>query len=251
MPSLRRSLTRKQSYAGESNRTHLIQALNLLFFIKGTRYQKNHPEFVIPTAGEFLSYARALSDETYNSNRKGIAIVKYKHGASPSHARKIIQTRPLSPTTRTNGQTLPPFLQYILNTSESVSIITTLHVCIYAVGLYVFINLFLLNPEKTPDAILHHPEFSPRFVGPLVQFIQECIPQFTCIKTPVITALQSMIQPIGVLSSAAIKSTNASALAESSVQLLEPYVNGAAFKQQVLRPVADALRRCGVEINSV
>jgi hypothetical protein len=248
MPSLRRSLTRKQMYAGESNRTHLIQALNLLFFIKGAAYQKNHPDFVIPTAGEFLSYARTLSDETYNANRKAIAIVKYKQGASPSQARKIMQSpRPLSPTSRTDY--LHPFLQYIVHTSQPVTILTTLHVCIYAVGLYVFINLFLLNPQNTPVGILHHPEFSPRFSGPLLQFIQECNPQFTCIKLPVITALQSMLVSIDRIPNT-IKSANATTIAESSVQLLEPYVYGKAFKQTVLHPVVDALRKCGVEINT-
>lgn len=249
MPSLRRSLTRKHTYAGESNRTHLIQALNLLFFIKGTVYQKNHPDFVIPTAGEFLSYARTLSDETYNANRKAIAIVKYKHGASPSHARKIMQSpRPLSPTHGTHTY-LQPFLQYILHTSAPVTILTTLHVCIYAVGLYVFINLFLLNPKFTPVAILHHPEFSPQFTGPFVQFIQECIPQFTCIKTPVITALHSMIASVDNIPNT-IKSTNATTIAESSLRLFDPYIHGATFKQNILHPVADALRKCGVEINT-
>jgi hypothetical protein len=58
MPSLKRSETSVKKYGGKRDNLELTYAIEFLFQIKGIEFRKKHPDFVIPLATEFLSFAR-------------------------------------------------------------------------------------------------------------------------------------------------------------------------------------------------
>ena len=60
MPSLKRSETRKAKY-GTRNHHDLLFALNLLLQLKGSVFQTKTPDFLIPSAEEFLGYCQAVN----------------------------------------------------------------------------------------------------------------------------------------------------------------------------------------------
>ena len=60
MPSLKRSETRKAKY-GTRNHHDLLFALNLLLQLKGAAFQTKTPDFLIPSAEEFLGYCQAVN----------------------------------------------------------------------------------------------------------------------------------------------------------------------------------------------
>ena len=55
----------KRKYPGNLGEYDLKQALDLLFLIKGKVYKHKSPDFVIPTADEFLTFCKFVSEEIY------------------------------------------------------------------------------------------------------------------------------------------------------------------------------------------
>ena len=62
MPGLKRSETRRSKY-GTRNHHDLVFAVNLLLQMKGTEFQTKTPEFVIPTAEDYLGYCQTVNTQ--------------------------------------------------------------------------------------------------------------------------------------------------------------------------------------------
>lgn len=143
MPSLKRSPNPVKKPAGLGEDQILLQAITLLFFLKGKQYQKKHPEFTIPSAHEFLSYCRMVSDEAFDKSRKDIAQAKYAKGAS-SCAKKIASARPFSSPCGTCTYT--DFLRYMIPSVDN-NLILCIQTVVYALHLYLYIQAFMMMLE--------------------------------------------------------------------------------------------------------
>jgi hypothetical protein len=61
----------KPRYSGNSGEHDLKQALELLFLVKAKLYKQTSPDFFAPTAEEFFSYCKLVSEEMYQKRTGG------------------------------------------------------------------------------------------------------------------------------------------------------------------------------------
>jgi hypothetical protein len=148
--SLKRSSTCSKTYTGSDGEKELIISLEFLFYVKGKEYNKKYPDFILPSAQEFLGVCRTMSDEIYDKSRKTIAISKYQHGASKRSVKKILNATPFHSVKCGPRKELFDFLNYIhSNQSHIISnrVILSLATVLYAITLYTFTNSCLENIE--------------------------------------------------------------------------------------------------------
>jgi hypothetical protein len=158
MSTLKRSSTCHETYAGSDGEKELINALELLFFLKGKEYTKRFPDVIIPSAKEFLGFARIVSDDIYDKSRKTIAIVKYQNGATKQSVKKILQARPFLMPNPNDGtrKELLEFLNYIHSNHAFIvsnRVIMCLSTVLYAVTLYNFMNTCLEDLDDSANTV--------------------------------------------------------------------------------------------------
>lgn len=76
MPSVKKSETSVRKYGGRRDSLELIYAIEFLFEIKGIEFRKRHPEFITPSAQEFLEYTKCEKYKKKDSD--GINILFHK-----------------------------------------------------------------------------------------------------------------------------------------------------------------------------
>jgi hypothetical protein len=151
MPSLKKAATRRKRYGGSRDDIVLKNAINFLFQIKGKEYQKTHPEFIIPTADEFLGFVK-LVDTDFT-----------KHYKTTHTKRKTNAFRQLSPnkefllvTPQHGGNRLTDFLSFIIrpivgpHDTPCERFFACIVVVLYAVMVYVFVEQSLLIHAASP-----------------------------------------------------------------------------------------------------
>jgi hypothetical protein len=170
MPSLKKSSpTRKRRHDGGGGQM-LINAINMLFQIKGKEYQKKHPEFLIPAAEEFFGYVRRIDAE----------FIKHHQVVAK---RKNIKFRQITPNkdillVSPSGAQLSDFISFILKKPQEESICDRFFACVlivmYAVSLWLFLEQYMIlrNSGKTVSfaQILSSDTYKTSFADPVRWF---------------------------------------------------------------------------------
>jgi len=92
----------KKRYPGNLGEYNLKQALDLLFLLKGKTYKTDSPDFVIPTADEFLSFSKYVSEDIFLVKHQGkrlhrsISSEKLNHAQYIDFFESIVQTKPIN-----------------------------------------------------------------------------------------------------------------------------------------------------------
>jgi len=128
--------TRPKKYADRPGEGDLLHALNLLFQIKGKLYRPASPDFTIPCAEEFLSFARRTNDEIFVHSRTTV-------GLRPLMAQKLATPH------------LIDFLAFVLQSPPPTNLSGRFNMCLnivtYAVFVYVFVSIFLKTCATKPN----------------------------------------------------------------------------------------------------
>ncbi len=268
MSTLKRSSTCNEIYAGSDGEKELIQALELLFFLKGKEYTKRFPDVIIPSAKEFLGFARIVSDDIYDKSRKTIAIVKYQNGATKQSVKKILQGRPMFMPNPNDGtrKELLEFLNYIHSNSTYIvnnRVIMCLATVLYAVTLYNFMNACLEDLDesatmvtKTATRTLSEDAFKANYSKPILRFCTSNMPILSAFKHTIVNTSHVFLKEYSVNELAVYfheykfpADALTGVLATATASGLERYyVQHPILRKMLLKPLIGIMYEAGIRI---
>jgi len=270
MPSLKKVSTRRRRYGGSEKNHVLKRAINLLFQLKGTEYQKAHPEFAIPTADEFFGFVK-LVDTDFT-----------KHYRTTHTKRKATNYRQISPnkefllvTPQHGGNRLTDFLSFILKSAigphdtACERFFACCKIVFYAVMVYVFVEQSLLIYAESPmkslmdiaKEVIAKPEFENSLADPIRWFFWNHLPSLVrskdALKELGVEYLRRFLFPIipSFMTSGAVTVESISQMVIMAVDslLVNPRIFDNFFKRPIAcylwaegfvscKPICDALR---------
>ena len=267
MPSLKKATTRKRRYGGSREGSHLKNAINLLFQLKGAEYQEEHPDFIIPTADEFFGFV-ALVDADLTITRRAI---------NTTHKQKFRQITPnkdimlVSP--HHGGSRITDFLSFILKKvigpydTPCERFFSCLSIVLYAVMVYTFLDQYITiaDPVKTlkqnASEILASEAYKNSLANPLRWFLSHHLPSVLRFKEWLISHssrfLETCLFPIvpSHLSDVSItaESIGRGILSAVDALLINPAIQNRFFKRPIAcylsaegftscQPICDELR---------
>jgi len=169
MPTRKKSTRRR--HGGSNADRGLKRAIHMLFQLKGKEYQKEHPDFLIPTADEFFDFADTVNADLKRDSKK--------------------TTRAKNTRMRQNGGAdLTEFLSFLLQSVIGPSdtpcerFFACIVVVLYAVMTYVFVEQSLLIYAVTPlkpvvdiaKEVLATPAFANSIADPIRWFLANHLP---------------------------------------------------------------------------
>jgi hypothetical protein len=167
----------KRRYPGNLGEHNLKQALDLLFLIKGKTYKNTSPEFIIPTADEFLTYCKYVSEDLFFIQNQGrrlhrsISSEKLNHAQYIEFFESIVQTKTITVYDRL---------------SMSVSIV------FYALFLYFYTGIFMKLSigfgEKLVDSDDSVQTFKVLFLNSIYWFCIHALPSLEKYKKEIVYA---------------------------------------------------------------
>lgn len=268
MSTLKRSSTCTEIYTGSDGEKELINALELLFFLKGKEYSKRSPDVIIPSAKEFLGFARIVSDDIYDKSRKTIAIVKYQNGATKQSVKKILQARPFLMPNPNDGtrKELLEFLNFIHSNHACIvsnRVIMCLSTVLYAVTLYNFMNTCLEDLEEPANTVtmeatrsLGEDAFKVVYSKPILRFCTAYMPILYDFKHMIVNASHVFLKEYAINELAVYfhdykfpADALTGVLATATASGLERYfVQHPVFKKLLLKPLVGVMYEAGVRI---
>lgn len=267
MPSLKKATTRKRRYGGSSEGLLLKNAIHLLFQIKGAEYQKEHPDFIIPTADEFFGFVKLVDAD----------LTKHYRAMNVTHKQKFRQITSnkdimlVSP--QHGGSRITDFISFILKTvigshdTPCERFFACLTIVLYAVMVYTFLEQYLLlkSPLKSTkdiaSEILSSDAYKNSFADPIRWFCSHHLPAILRFKDWIIghsvEFLKHFLFPVipSHLSAISISAESVSSGLISAIDtiLINPRIYNHLFKRPIAcylgaegfiscRPICDELR---------
>lgn len=170
----------KKRYPGNLGEHDLRQALDLLFFIKGKTYKKKSPEFIIPTADEFFTFCKFVSEEIYLKKTGGKKLFRSISSDKLNHNNYI------------------DFYEYILHEkAETIydRICLCLNMVFYALFLYFYTGIYMkvsVQEIKKMDSIQSYKQF---FMVPMNWLCIHAMPSLEKYRKDIGTLYFNLYQP--------------------------------------------------------
>ena len=169
--ALKQSPQMKRRYPGNLGEHDLKQALDLLFLIKGKSYKKKSPDFINPTADEFFTFCKFVSEEMY---------------LHKTNTKKLL--RSLSSDKLNHLNHLDFFESIVQTKSETLNdrITLCLNIVFFALFVYFFTGISMkasIVDEKASESALSYKQF---FIHPLNWFCVHVMPSLEKNKKEII-----------------------------------------------------------------
>jgi hypothetical protein len=174
--SLKPSIQPKRKYPGNLGEHDLKQALELLFLIKGKSFKKKSPDFIVPTADEFFTFCKFVSEEIF---------------LKKTNAKKLFRSLSSEKLNHLNNL---DFFEYIVKI-DSEDTYDRLNICLnvvyYALYLYFFTGAYMKASVTDTDISDSYKQF---FICPLNWFCTHVMPSLEKNRKEVVIQCMNLLK---------------------------------------------------------